>query len=427
MARRVGLIPAFHLVVGVAMTALIIVWRPRDGDPVGLFQIVEKALNGSVAYRDFPVEYPPFGLASIGAPLLIGGTNEGAYQTIFSALMLVVAMATGAAVAWLAAHRWSEHNVTNTMLLFVGLALTASPLVIWRFDIVPALLTALALVAYAMHKPGFTGLSLGLGLVNKVYPAFLLPVLGGARLLERRWRDVIWMAVAAAIAVAAVIGEGYLVAGSRIFYFLVYQRNRGVEIESITGGIAMWAGAFNGTTTKVFFDFGSMQVQSPLLASLTTPEFVLQAISGLVLLAGAVYSFQRDINGHGSVQRKTLVQYSLATLLLVMLVNKVLSPQYIVWLLPLVPLVSTRKSLLFLAISVLTTIGYPLTFPSLEKDEPYAVVLLNARNLLLIVMFVWVVIPARRAQRVAQTSNQNEATFETPPTTPARTPKASSA
>ena len=44
--------------------------------------------------------------------------------------------------------------------------------------------------------------------------------------------------------------------------------------------------------------------------------------------------FQRDARRYGNVQPRTLVAILLATLLLMMLANKVLSPQYVAWLLP---------------------------------------------------------------------------------------------
>ena len=111
----------------------------------------------------------------------------------------------------------------------------------------------------------------------------------------------------------------------------------------------------------------------------------------------------------------TLVHFAAATVLVVILTNKVLSPQYIVWVLPFVALLSPRKSLLFLAIVVLTTLVYPLEFQALIKLHPVQVVLLNVRNALLVVFFAWVTWPQR--------GGQNEAMFENPPTSPAATPK----
>jgi hypothetical protein len=394
LVRRVGLIPIIHVIVGVVMVLLVITSTTQEGDPGVLFAIVNHG-TGLVAYRDYPVEYPPLGFAALRLPLLLGGTSAPTYQTVFSLVSVLLALATAACVYWLARHRWGAENPARSVVLYAGLALAAAPLVVWRFDILPAFLTAIALVAYAARRPGFSGLALGLGIVAKVYPAFLVPVFACAKLFERLWRDAAVLVLAAGIAVAAVLGEVYLVAGSRVFYFLVYQRNRGVEIESVAGGLAMLAGSLGQVPAKVVVEFGSMQVDSVLLTSLAGPVFALEVISGVALVAAMLFSFRRDVGEMGAVQPMTIVQYSLATLLLVMLANKVLSPQYVVWVLPFVPLLGVRKSVLFLVIVVLTTVEYPLSFRSLVHLEAVPTIVVNIRNALLVAFFVWIVIPRR--------------------------------
>jgi len=125
------------------------------------------------------------------------------------------------------------------------------------------------------------------------------------------------------------------------------------------------------------------------------PVFALEVISGVALVAAMLFSFRRDVREMRAVQPMTIVQYSLATLLLVMLANKVLSPQYVVWALPFVPLLGVRKSVLFLVIVVLTTVEYPLSFRSLVHLEAVPVIVVNIRNALLVAFFVWIVIPRR--------------------------------
>ncbi len=376
------------------MALLVMVARSGDGDPGSLLDIANRLARGSVAYRDYPLEYPPLGLVHIALPRLIGGSSPGMYQTLFSLLGVVLALGTGAAIYWLAKRRWSVDDPTDAVLMFTGLCLAGAPLVIWRFDILPAFLTAAALVAYAARLPGWSGLSLGLGVMAKLYPAFLLPVFGAAQLFERRFRDFAFLVVGAAAALV-VMAEIWLVAGARALSFVTYQEHRGVEIESITGGIAMLAGALGGPPAKVSIGFGAYQVASPLLATLATPALVFEIVAIALVVVGAVVSFLRDIRERGSVAPVTLVEYSLATLLAAIVTDKVLSPQYVVWLLPFVPLVGARKSLLFLVIVVITTIGYPLIFPALVEQNPAAVALLNLRNALLVVLFLWVAWPHR--------------------------------
>jgi len=413
MARRVSLIPLVHLVVGVAMTLLIIIIRPPAGDPVGFMSIANKTVRGLVAYRDYPVEYPPLGLVHIALPRLMGGPSPDAYQDLFSLLSLALAIGTAVAVLWLARRRWAVETTPDVMAMFVGLALAGAPLVVWRFDILPAFLTVVALVAYVAGRNGWSGMSLGLGFAAKAYPAFLVPLFAVAELFERRWRDAAILITAAGVTVVLVFGEVFLAAGTKEFYFLVYERNRGVEVESIAGAIAMLGGALGWSQAKVSFEFGSDQVTSSLLNSLSTPTLVFDVFLGVVLVLAALWSFRRDVRDTGRVRPLTLVQYSLATVLVAILANKVLSPQYVIWLLPFVPLVSARKSLLFLVIVVLTVMGYPLMWDAFIKFQVPAVLVVNVRNVLLVALFGWVVWPALQRGDVREAANE-----------PGRNPKA---
>lgn len=396
---RLGLIPLAHVVLGAAMTLLVAVWGLTEGDPVVLMPIADRLVHGVVAYRDYAVEYPPLGLVAIVLPRFLSGADAGRYQTWFSVLSLALAVATAAGVWSLARRRWAAESPLNATLMFAGLALAGAPLVVWRFDILPAFLTTLALVAYAAGRPGWSGMALGFGTLAKIYPAALLPVFAAAHLFERQLRPAALLVCGATIAVLAVLAETYLVAGSGALSFLSYQQDRGVEIESITGGLALLGAVFGGQPAHVALGFGSWQVTSPMIGSLSFSGTVFNVAIVVVLLTCAWISFTRDardgrdVNSSRVIQPRTLVQYSLATLLAVVLTNKVLSPQYLVWLLPLVALLPARRSLAFLLIVGLTTWVYPLTFHSLVTMEGPAVLLLNVRNAALVVFYVWIVWP----------------------------------
>jgi uncharacterized membrane protein len=399
-SSRVGAIPLVHLLVGAGMTLLVIIWRSREGDPLSLLPIAERMAKGLVAYRDFAVEYPPLGLVHIYLPRLLGGPSVGSYQTLFSLLSIVLAIGTAGAVFWLARRRWAAESPLDATLLFAGLALAGAPLVVWRFDILPAFLTALALVAYAARRPGWSGLWLGFGTLAKIYPAFLVPVFAAAHLFERHVRPAALIVFGAGVAVIAVMAETVLAAGPGALSFLAYQQDRGVEIESISGGMAMLASALGGPPAQVAIGFGAWQVKSAFLDTVALPQTLFEVVVIVGLLAAGWISFARDVRMGGMVTPRTLVRYSLATLLAVILTNKVLSPQYLIWLLPFAALLPGRQSLLLLAILVLTTVLYPLTFQSLVGVQAPAVIALNVRNVMLVVFYAWVVFP-RDSERAA--------------------------
>lgn len=385
--------PVFHLAVGLAVALLVIIARPREGDPLPFLAMAQRFAEGDVAYREYPIEYPPIALLPIYIPRLLGGPSEFGYELVFSLMSIALAVATAAAVFWLARRGWSHDTSLNSLLIFVALTLAAWPVVVWRFDILPALLTVLALVAYAARQSAWTGVALGLGTAAKLYPAFLGPVFLLARLVERRILSAGLILAGAVVTVAALAIQVYSVAGLDAFSYVLYQEERGVEIESIAGGLALLGDVVGMVGARVSLGFGSWQVASQLLGQMAPALRAFDVLMLGSLALAAIWSFRRDVRATGVVQPLTLVTYIVATLLVVILTNKVLSPQYLVWLLPFAALLPARQSLALVPILALTTLIYPLSFQSLVSVEAPAVIALNIRNAMLLALYVWIVWP----------------------------------
>ena len=424
-SRPVSIFALLHLFAG-GLTALWVVWwRPTEGDPLTFFAMGDQIALGQMPYRDFSAEYPPVALLNIFLARFLGGPSKDPFMNWFSLISLGIAIGTALAILWLARRGWgaarSRHSL-DPVVVFAGLCLAGAPLVIWRFDILPAFFTALALVAFAASRPGSAGAALGLGTMSKLYPAFLIPVFVAAAVVERRVRDAVVLVVASALVVGAILAIPVLAAGTKAFSYVLYQQDRGVEIEAVTGGLALLAHVVMNTPAKIAFGFGAYQVESPLLATLALPNVIFELALVVALAGGCIFSFRRDHAAFGSVEPQTLVRYLLATVLVAMLANKVLSPQYIVWAFPFAALMPWRQSLLLLATTIVTTYLYPLSFQNLLHMQTNEVILLNVRNALLLALFVWVVWP----RRSVRPELQSVAMFDIPPTTPAAIPNRNS-
>jgi hypothetical protein len=87
-----------------------------------------------------------------------------------------------------------------------------------------------------------------------------------------------------------------------------------------------------------------------------------------------------------------LVSHMLLVVIVLVATSKVLSPEYLVWLLPLVPLFSGRFKYgawgVFFAVGVLTYMVYPLRYADLIWLHPGAIALLLERNVLLVILAV---------------------------------------
>jgi hypothetical protein len=394
------------LALGLAAALAVLAVARSEGDPLVFLRIADPIALGDVAYRDLPVEYPPIALLPIVLPRILVGVTASPemYTFAFGAIALTTTLVCGAVVAWLSSRGWSREDVLDSMLFFVAMAFALTVCIIWRFDVLPAAFTIMAVALVATGRPGWAGLALALGVMTKLYPGFLVPVFLAYYVFNGRWRSAAILLFGLLITLVGVMGFIYLFAGGDVFGFLTYQRDRGTEIESILGGLAMAGDAFLNIPATVHFAFGAFEVRSPLLRTLAAPDFIFQV--GLVVVLGicGLRAMLLDRREFGLVRRETFIQYIVATILVVILANKVLSPQYLCWLLPFAVLLPAPQALLLVAASVLTTIEYPITFDALRAIDPFPVLIVNVRNAMLFALFVWVIVASQRRD-VRETSN----------------------
>ena len=109
------------------------------------------------------------------------------------------------------------------------------------------------------------------------------------------------------------------------------------------------------------------------------------SVAGILILSVLAYGRFRDDLGSGSGTNSALVGYTTLVLLWVLITSKALSPQYMVWLLPVMPLLPLRHAALLLGACALTSVLFPWQYWGLVRLEWPAVLLLNARNALLLV------------------------------------------
>src|SRR5205823_3024595 len=130
-----------------------------------------------------------------------------------------------------------------------------------------------------------------------------------------------------------------------------------------------------------------------------TAAGALAAISTVVevlVLLGLWIGFAR-----GPAERERLVRYCAAALVAFVALGKVLSPQFLIWLLPVVPLVAGRRGAV--AAGVLTQIWFPTRYWQLVLPPPgfgaFVSWLVFARDVLLVALVVVLTAPVRAAAR----------------------------
>jgi len=111
----------------------------------------------------------------------------------------------------------------------------------------------------------------------------------------------------------------------------------------------------------------------------------------------------------GPATRERFVRYAAACVCAFVVLGKVLSPQFLIWLIPLVPLVRGRRGLAASALLAVALVLTQLWFPyrywdlALRFDEPASWLVL-ARDLVLVALLVVLVAPLRSWRSVGANS-----------------------
>ncbi|TML51834.1 MAG: hypothetical protein E6G21_06480, partial [Actinobacteria bacterium] len=148
-------------------------------------------------------------------------------------------------------------------------------------------------------------------------------------------------------------------------------------------------------TVHLNLSHGSQNQGGSLAAALGAIQTVVQAL----VLLGLWIAFAR-----GPATKERLVRYSAAGVAAFVAFGKVLSPQFLVWLLPLVPLVRGRRGLAASAVLavalVLTQLWFPYRYWRLAlQQDAIASWLVLARDLVLILLVVVLAMPRREPAR----------------------------
>jgi Glycosyltransferase family 87 len=314
----------------------------------------ENVVTGQVPYRDFDVEYPPGALPAFVLPA-IGSPSAHGYRSRFDLLMLVCGIGAVAAVAaTLGALGAGPIRLLSTLGLTAVTPLLLGPVVLTRYDLWPAALAAVALAALCAGRDRLALALLGLAVAAKVYPAVLAPLFV-AHVWRRRGGREAAVALGIGLGVAvAVFAPFVALAPGGVWDSVVRQVSRPLQIESLGSAVLIAGHHLFGLGLDVETSHGSQNLVGSL------PDAVGAAASALVL-AGLVALWlwfarrPRD--------RETLVRASAAAVCLFVALGKVLSPQYLIWLIPLVPLVRGRRGVaasgLFAAALLLTQLWFP--------------------------------------------------------------------
>jgi Glycosyltransferase family 87 len=322
------------------------------GDVIYYSQIGQRIAHGQIPYHDFYLEYPPGAIPVFALPSLI---SQYHYVLVFRLLMtLCGALAAAAGVAAVARSGAGERTVGRAAVALGLGPLALGPLFLNRYDVWPALLVSLGLLALLSDRTRWAFGLLGLAIVAKIYAIALLPV-AAVHVYRRQGRRELVVSLGVLAAVGLVLTLPFAAVGFGGLGFSFYiQATRHLQVESLGAQILVALDHLGLYHARPFVG----QPGSRDLAGLTADAVgVLSSVVEIaaVLLLGVAYA-------RGPANARRLLLGAAAALVAFAALGKVLSPQYLVWLLPVVPLVEGMAGAWALGLLGVAVVGTQLLF-----------------------------------------------------------------
>jgi len=347
--------------------------------------------RGLFPYRDFSVEYPPLSLPIFVIPRLLAGHSFSGYMEVFELMMAVCGViAAGLSALVLSAQRVSTRQLVCGVALIALSPVLLGAVMLSRYDLFPTMLTIAALAALYFDRKWSAFVLLALGTAAKAYPIVILPLA-----LLYVWRNEGRRAALCGLALfAGVVLVCFLpflvVAPHGVWWAIHGQENRPLQLESVGAALFLAAHQLVGVHLSYYFTHSSDNLDGHVPMTFASVMSILQLLS--LVTVWLLYA-------RGPATRTRLLTASAAAVCAFIVFDRVLSPQYLIWLVPLVAVLRGRRGLaavwLLACAMAMTQIYYPLQFDPLRTFAPLQSWVVVTRDLLLVALFATLAWPDR--------------------------------
>lgn len=298
-------------------------------------------------------------------------------------LVLIFAINTVTVLAFAANKDQSRSGVYAAWFFLLGLVLLG-PVAISRIDSVSVAIAAFALIAIASRRENLVTLLLTVAGWIKIWPVALFVALIAS------FKGPLRKVGLAALLSLGILIVGFGLGGQAVLSFITAQQSRGIQIESVMGTFWIWLA--RADLAKIYFDESVLtnQIDGPLVFEIS--QFANPIM--FLALAGTFFIARRSIRS-GAEPISVFVWASVLAVTVLIVFNKVGSPQFMLWIL--IPLVAGiyfkvkrfRSALLLGVLAIgLTQLIYPVFYLELLSLELFAVIILTLRNAVLVALAI---------------------------------------
>ena len=276
------------------------------------FQYANQVFSHKIPYYDFMFEYPPFSLLFMLLPRVLGSCYSE-YGLIFL-LMIAIAGLLGLFItADIVKNRKGRFFAPiSYILLFIAVG----PLTFFRYDLLPAIMTLLAIWLWINRHKKSAWFVIGLAVATKIYPLVIMPffLVDDFKNVKQKIYDFSFFLLAIAISILPFIAHL-----NDLKKFIAYHSARGIQIESLWANFLMIEHLIDRSVLRVISEAGTFGV-SPF------PKIFIP-LSLIIFFVGFLLIFLSYLK-----KKKKIILHSFLAVLLFILANKVFSPQYMIWL-----------------------------------------------------------------------------------------------
>jgi hypothetical protein len=355
--------------------------------------------DGDLPYRDQQIEYPPLSIPVLIAPAYFDDTTHGFIDGfMWEMLAFDLAIVVVLALALPGAGRRVVEALgiyTVGVVALSGVILDRSlidygPLALDRFDLVPALFVLGAVLARDRGRSATWSGLLSLGVAIKAFPLLLYPaLLRGERNLRR---VIVAGAIPLVLCAAAVI-----VMGDEFGSAITYHTERTLQVESLGASAFEVAHVLGASGIGTGVGHGGFEIST---SGATAARWIL-VVAGAAGYLWLVWAGWRS--------RATNFELVCALLAVLVVFAPVLSPQFLLWLLPVSACAyGLRKENVVLLLAILFTQIELQNYDGVDSLAGSFVWPLAIRNVLLIAYLALVAAPILSGRTEASRGREGE-------------------